>query len=115
MRVGSPEYWKQYDQENDSKMPTYAAQIRAIQAKLDRGTAIIKEGHRIANLNPGGNRTEVPLTPKQVNSLRWNLKVLSFRLIEGHPGALGYTLPDHLNKDNPQVAIPTPAWKYFVD
>lgn len=42
MKFGSPEYWARYDEKNSERKPKYASQIRAIQAKLERGTVSSK-------------------------------------------------------------------------
>lgn len=111
MRFGSPEYWARYEEKNRVRKPRYASQIRAIQAKLERGTCIIKANHRVRGLNPDAHQLEVPLSERQEHRLRWNLKVLIFRLAEGYAGACAYSLPKHLSYKNPQWDG-YPSWDY---
>lgn len=110
VRVGSPEYWAVYEAKDTAVKPKYQAQIRDIQAKLERGTYFIKHGHRVRGINPDAILTEVPLSERQRERLKWNLKVLVFRSVEGYPGTLGFCLPDHLSRENPQS--PSRAWDY---
>ncbi len=48
------------------RIRTTQEQIQNTQANLDRGTFVIKKGHRIAGINPGGVAMEVPLGPDQI-------------------------------------------------
>ena len=111
MEITNEEYWVRYEEKDRDRKPKYAAQIRDIQGKLERGTRVIKENHRVKGLNPDAHARELPLSEGQMNRLRWNLNVLIFRLTEGYGGALGLALPEHLNRRNPQGEY-WPSWDY---
>lgn len=108
--IGSSEYWEIYDAKNSAKKPRFQSQIKEIQEKLERGTYFIKRGHRVREINPDATLTEVPLSKNQRERLKWNLKVLIFRSVEGYGGELGYSLPNHLSRENPQA--PSRSWDY---
>ncbi|OGL54343.1 hypothetical protein A3K55_00285 [Candidatus Shapirobacteria bacterium RBG_13_44_7] len=58
------------DWETQEELEAYLEEKRrqkaGIEGVLRRGTKILKEGHRVKDLNPGGRRREVPLSETQI-------------------------------------------------
>jgi hypothetical protein len=92
----------------DQRRPAYLQQIEAIKRKLEVGVEIIKEGHRVARLNPTGTQLEISITDRQRTRLEWTLRVLQYRLENGHAQRWDWGLPDNLQVTNPNHKIKSP-------
>jgi len=55
---------------------TVRTQMFSLERNLNRGTMIVKEGHRIKELNPCGMKMEIPLTDKQIRLRKRRLESL---------------------------------------
>lgn len=97
-----PEHLSPHQVKTEQRSATYRTQIAAIEDKLWIGTRTIKEGHRVAGLNPTGEFRELPLSKGQRERLEWNLAVLNYRLGRGPQRRWNDELPEDLRESDPQ-------------
>jgi hypothetical protein len=92
-------------------------QIAQIEQKLQHGTEPIKQGHRVAGLNPDGSTVEVPLSPTKREKLQWNREVLLFRRDNRYaslPYELERTNPNHFNIYKPSKSFNSQAYNEYL-